>query len=122
MSLVCLYGKRIDKSNHQSSEFVENTSKIIDVYQKLPEKTLVIIGVSYALLDLAIKNVDLKNSIVIETGGMKGKREELTKEESLKTQARIKYKSYLFEYGMNYFQSYSTNQLFYSPNWKKILI
>ena len=127
-SLVYMVNELIKKSNHQSSEFVlENTSKIIDVYQKLPqEKTLVIIGVSYALLDLAKKNVDLKNAIVIETGGMKGKREELTKEDlHLKLKQGLNTNHIYSEYGMTELlsQSYSTkNQLFNAPNWKKILI
>ena len=44
-------------------------------------KTL-LIGVSFALLDFVEKNpVKLKNTIVMETGGMKGKREEMVREQ-----------------------------------------
>ena len=127
-SLVYMVKELIKKSNHQSSEFVlGNTNKIIDIYQKLPpEKTLVIIGVSYALLDLAKNNVDLKNAIVIETGGMKGRREELTKEDLHITLKEGLGTNHIYsEYGMTELlsQSYSTqNQVFNAPNWKRVLI
>jgi hypothetical protein len=44
-------------------------------------KKIVLFGVSYALLDLAETGFDLSEVLVIETGGMKGRRKELTKEE-----------------------------------------
>ena len=127
-SLVYMVKELIKKSNHQLSEFVlGKTNKIIDVYQKLPKnKTLVIIGVSYALLDLAKSNVNLKNAIVVETGGMKGKRKELTKEElHIKLKKGLNTNRIYSEYGMTELlsQSYSLkDQIFNTPNWKKIII
>lgn len=44
-------------------------------------KKIVLFGVSYALLDLAELNPDLSDVLVIETGGMKGRRREFSKEE-----------------------------------------
>ena len=44
-------------------------------------KKVVIIGVTYALLDLATNSVNLSEAIILETGGMKGRRKELPKEE-----------------------------------------
>ena len=44
---------------------------------------IILIGVSYALLDLCEKNYfDLSNWTIMETGGMKGRRKELTREEN----------------------------------------
>ena len=70
--------------------------------------------------------MDLKNAIVIETGGMKGKREELTKEDlHLKLKQGLNTNHIYSEYGMTELlsQSYSNkNGIFKSPPWKKILI
>jgi phenylacetate-coenzyme A ligase PaaK-like adenylate-forming protein len=87
-------------------------------------KKVVLFGVSYALLDLAERRPDLSDVLVIETGGMKGRRKELTKEElhnELKTAFGCDYIS--SEYGMSELlsQAYSNrNGLFDLPNWMQV--
>lgn len=87
----------------------------------------ILFGVSFALLDFAEKfKIDFPELIIMETGGMKGKREEMTKQEMheiLKTSFNVL--SIHSEYGMTELlsQSYSKgNGIFETPNWMKILI
>ena len=85
-----------------------------------------IFGVSYALLDLAEKGTDLSKAMIIETGGMKGRRAELTKEELHKELMNgLNVPLVSSEYGMTELlsQAYSNKEgLFTEPNWMKILI
>lgn len=91
------------------------------------------LGVTYALLDLAEKINDFKidknsfnNLIIMETGGMKGERKEMIKEEIhsiLKSSFGVE--TIHSEYGMTELlsQAYSKGDgLFYTPPWMKILI
>lgn len=88
-------------------------------------KEVVLFGVTYALLDLAEAGVKLPQAKIIETGGMKGRRKEISKEELhfiLKNQLEV---SHIFsEYGMCELlsQAYADGTDFYTPNWMKILI
>lgn len=87
-------------------------------------KEVVIFGVSYALLDLAEKGLDLSKATVVETGGMKGRRKEMTKEElhSVLSQG-LRCKSISSEYGMTELlsQAYSKeNQFFTLPSWMRV--
>tara|TARA_R110000737_G_scaffold109050_1_gene141934 strand:- start:445 stop:1413 length:969 start_codon:yes stop_codon:yes gene_type:complete len=90
------------------------------------EKKVVIFGVSYALLDLAEKGMNLSQATIIETGGMKGKRQEMSKEamhEMLKKGLNVSHIS--SEYGMTELlsQAYSKeNGLFSLPKWMKIIL
>ena len=86
-----------------------------------------LIGVTFALLDFAAnRELVLPQTIVMETGGMKGRREELTREEVhsiLKESLRVQ--QIHSEYGMTELlsQAYAkTDGLFQSPPWMKILI
>jgi hypothetical protein len=89
-------------------------------------KEVVIFGVSYALLDLAEQGFDLSAAKIIETGGMKGRRKELAKDqlhEQLKTKLGVQ--SVYSEYGMTELlsQAYSIGDgVFHCPPWMKILI
>jgi hypothetical protein len=89
-------------------------------------KKVVVFGVSYALLDLADAKIDLSQAQIIETGGMKGRRKEMTKEElhdSLKKGLGCDFIS--SEYGMTelFSQSYSNkNGVFSIPTWMDIKI
>lgn len=83
-SLVYMVNDLIQQSNQSLSGFLLNEpSSLVERYQAaiLQGKKVIIFGVSYALLDLAELNVDLSQAIIIETGGMKGRRKELTKAE-----------------------------------------
>jgi hypothetical protein len=83
--------------------------------------------VSYALLDLiALKQFRLKNTIVMETGGMKGRRREMVREELHKElKAGFGVDQIHSEYGMTELlsQAYSHgNGIFDCPPWMQVLI
>jgi hypothetical protein len=122
--------KLIDESKHSQSGFYLNDYAAlidtIDVLKQQKQKTL-LLGVSYALLDLAERNISLTNKfIVIETGGMKGKRKEMLKEElHAMLKEKLKIDAVYSEYGMTELlsQGYSLqNGLFQTPPWMRILI
>jgi hypothetical protein len=88
---------------------------------------VMLIGVTFALLDLAEKHpCDLSDVIIMETGGMKGRRHEMVREELhgiLKTAFNAR--SVHSEYGMTELlsQAYSCGEGLYStPPWMKVLI
>jgi len=90
-------------------------------------KKAILIGVSFALLDF-VENyqLELKNTIVMETGGMKGRKEEITREELHKILKKgLGVDEIHSEYGMTELlsQAYSKgNSRFETPNWMKVLI
>jgi len=116
-------------SNNNSGFFLNEWDKLEQVIRKnesLGIKTL-LIGVSFALLDLAEHfNMALKHTIIMETGGMKGKRKELTRAELHEVLKRnFGLKDIHSEYGMTELlsQAYAKqNGIFYTPPWMKILI
>ena len=86
-----------------------------------------LIGVTYALLDFAEKYpMQLRHTIVMETGGMKGRREEMTRQqvhEQLQNQLGVALLH--SEYGMTELlsQAYSKGDgIFHCPAWMKVLI
>lgn len=88
---------------------------------------VMLIGVTYALLDLAEKNPgDLSNVIIMETGGMKGRRHEMIREELHDVlKASFGVRSVHSEYGMTELlsQAYSKGEgLFRTPPWMKVLM
>ena len=129
-SLVFMVADLIEKSKKAESGFYldnmqELAEKLIEL-DKNGQKTL-LIGVSFALLDLIeIQKFNLKNTIIMETGGMKGRRKELVREE-LHTilQNGFGVTEIHSEYGMTELlsQGYSKgNGVFETPPWMKILI
>ena len=85
------------------------------------------LGVSFALLDLAEEHsTDLSGVIVMETGGMKGRRKELTRPELHSIlKEKLNVPSIHSEYGMTELlsQAYSKGDgIFYCPPWMKIMI
>lgn len=128
-SLVFMVDKLIQLSQSKLSGFMLNELESVKlIYSEAISsgKKVVIFGVSYALLDLAEKGTDLSHALIIETGGMKGRRAELTKEElhqELMNGLNVPFVS--SEYGMTELlsQAYSNKEgLFTEPNWMKILI
>jgi hypothetical protein len=128
-SLVYMVDKLIQETKNKLSGFYLNNYEdfILGYRQAIQEqKEIVIFGVSYALLDLAERNIDLSQARIIETGGMKGRRKECSKEElheALKQGLQLDYIS--SEYGMTelFSQSYSDkNGLFKLPNWMDVKI
>lgn len=85
-----------------------------------------LIGVSYALLDYAEKHpTSLEMVRIIETGGMKGRRREITRAELHQRLKKAFHVDQIFsEYGMTELlsQAYSQNGLFQFPKWAKVLI
>ena len=129
-SLVYMVDHLIKQSKHSSSGFYLNDFKKLDTVLKDLEhknqKTL-LIGVSFALMDFADAfPQQLKHTIVMETGGMKGRRVELIKSELhqyLKT--RLGVDNIHSEYGMTELlsQAYAIKDgLFQCPPWMKILV
>lgn len=87
----------------------------------------ILIGASYALLDFAHQySLPLKHTIVMETGGMKGRRKEITREELHATLKRSFQLEHIHaEYGMTELmsQAYSKGEgVFTTPPWMKIMI
>ncbi|MFA9290577.1 MAG: acyl transferase [Solirubrobacteraceae bacterium] len=100
--------------------------KLIELEAHQQTKIL-LIGVAFALIDFFSDfKIKLKNTIVMETGGMKGRKKELTRKELhnlLKQQSGLE--QIHSEYGMTELlsQCYSKeNEIFNTPNWMKILI
>ena len=129
-SLVYMVNTMIEKSNSPKSGFyLKDLEKLRDTIFELEskkEKTL-LIGVSYALLDL-IESYEFKleQTIIMETGGMKGNRKEMVKSELhsiLKKGFGVEHIH--GEYGMTEMlsQAYSKRDGFFSTaNWMKVLI
>ncbi len=127
-SLIYMVNHFIKESGNSLSGFVTENSLLENLkkYKESPAKKI-LIGVSYALWDLA-ENVhpDLGDFIVMETGGMKGKREELVRDELHQILKRgLNVKNVHSEYGMTELlsQAYSVGNGFFSgPDWFKILL
>jgi phenylacetate-coenzyme A ligase PaaK-like adenylate-forming protein len=128
-SLVYMVDELIKQSKHELSGFylddIESLLQAINIarQQGIP---VFLFGVSYALLDLADRRVDLTGVRVIETGGMKGRRKEMIKEE-LHAQLSEGFSIPVIssEYGMTELlsQAYSfENTIFQTPPWMKVLI
>ena len=129
-SLVYMVNKMIEQSKFPESRFyldeIDELKETILNLEKEKRKTI-LIGVSYALLDLIeYHKFDLKHTIIMETGGMKGKRKELIKSELHKLLKNgFGVNNIHSEYGMTELlsQAYSKkNGLFSTPPWMKILI
>jgi phenylacetate-coenzyme A ligase PaaK-like adenylate-forming protein len=129
-SLVYMVDNLIQRSLNPHSGFYKNNIKdIVPAIKNAKEEKqkILLIGVSFALLDMAEnKPLDLSGVIVMETGGMKGRRKELTRSE---LHSILKEKLNVFsihsEYGMTELlsQAYSKGDgIFYCPPWMKIII
>ena len=129
-SLVYMVNKLIERSEHPQSgfyldEYEKLASLIIDL-EKKQQKTL-LIGVTFALLDFAEQfPMSLQYTTILETGGMKGRRKEMIREELHGTlESAFKVPSIHSEYGMTELlsQAYSKGDgIFNTPPWMKILV
>lgn len=128
-SLIYMVDAFIKASKHPESDFyLNNLSELKNTLIRLDSegKKILLIGVSFALLDL-VENYqfNLKNTIIMETGGMKGRRKELIRQE-LHAQLKQGFgvETVHSEYGMTELlsQGYSKgNGIFNCPNWMRIL-
>lgn len=129
-SLVFMVDKLIQASRQPESGFyLHNYQQLAEVLAQLDKENrqVILFGVTYALLDFAAQYpMPLKQTQIIETGGMKGRSEELTRSEvhqRLKqafSQAQIQ-----SEYGMTelFSQAYAKQHgIFNSPPWMKLFI
>lgn len=129
-SLVYMMNLLIRKGAHRESGFYlhdhQNLRKKIEVLKSEGVK-IFLIGVTYALLDFYENNAfDDKDLIIVETGGMKGRRREMIREEVHNVLSRASGAGKIFsEYGMTELlsQAWSVGDgLFQTPPWMKILI
>jgi phenylacetate-coenzyme A ligase PaaK-like adenylate-forming protein len=129
-SLIYMVEDLIALSKHSDSGFyLHNHDELITKLLELDQsgQNVILIGVTYALLDLLEKQqFQLQNTIIMETGGMKGKRKEMIREE-LHEQLCVGFGVSMIhsEYGMTELlsQAYSLgNGVFECPSWMHILI
>jgi phenylacetate-coenzyme A ligase PaaK-like adenylate-forming protein len=128
-SLITMVDGLIKQSNCPESGFYLSSFK--ELAERLSQldkkgKKVLLLGVSFALLDMAEKYpLQLNNTIIMETGGMKGRRKEITREElhgRLKQAFNVE--KIHSEYGMAELlsQAYSTgNGKFQTPPWMKVM-
>lgn len=129
-SLVFMAKHLIEQSKHPKSGFyLDNYNELIKTLKELnnTNQKIILLGVTYALLDIVEQfPINLKQTIIMETGGMKGKRKELIREELHKILCKgFGVESIHSEYGMTELlsQAYSKGQgIFYTPPFMKILI
>lgn len=129
-SLVAMVDDLITESRHPKSGFYlyehETLYRTLQELEARGQKTL-LIGVTFALLDFAEKySLRLRHTIIMETGGMKGRRRELTRAElHAFLAARLGVASIHAEYGMTELlsQAYSPGGgLFTCPPWMRMLV
>ena len=128
-SLVYMADHLIKRSGHKDSGFYlydyDKLHQLLSSLEQDGQKTL-LIGVTYALLDFAAKYpLKLQHTIVMETGGMKGRQKEITRKELYqRLKESFGLKTVHSEYGMTELlsQAYAIDGNFKSPPWMKILL
>lgn len=129
-SLVFMVDELIGQTRHSQSGFYlyehERLCSTLKLMEAQNQKTL-FIGVSFALLDFAEQySLPLKHTVIMETGGMKGKKEEMVRDELHRVlRARFEVDTIHSEYGMTELlsQAYSKKDgIFQTPPWMKVFI
>ena len=129
-SLIYMVKDLIELSNNENSGFyLHNYDELISKLVELDNagQNVILIGVTYALLDLIEKQkFQLKNTIIMETGGKKGKRKEMIREELHEILCTgFGVQNIHSEYGMTELlsQAYSLGKgIFECPPWMQILV
>lgn len=129
-SLIYMVEDLIKKTqNSESGFYLHNHEELIEKLIRLDAtgQNVLLIGVTYALLDLIERqSFRLKNTLIMETGGMKGRRKEMIREELHEQLCKGFGISVIHsEYGMTELlsQAYSFgNGIFECPAWMQILI
>ena len=129
-SLIYMVKDLIELSNNAESGFyLHNHEELIEKLVSLDSagQNVILIGVTFALLDLIEqRKFQLKNTIIMVTGGMKGKRKEMIREELHEQLCEgFGVNAIHSEYGMTELlsQAYSLgNGVFECPSWMQILI
>jgi len=129
-SLIYMVEKLMQISNKKDNGFYLYNHR--DLFLKLTDlekqnKKTILIGVSFALLDFfEVFKIPLNNTTIIETGGMKGRKKEIIREELhsvIKKATGLK--EVHSEYGMTELlsQAYAKSEnKYFSPQWMKVLI
>ena len=126
-SLIAMVDDFIKKSNNpDSGYYLYNHEALIEKLRHRKGKTI-LIGVTFALLDLAENfSIDLHDVIIMETGGMKGQRQELLREEVHRILNQSFNTTHIHsEYGMTELlsQAYSKGKgIFKTPSSMQILL
>lgn len=129
-SLIYMVKSLIEKSDSSLSGFyLDDFNKLQGDLQKAKKtnKRIILLGVTFALLDfLEISKIDLEGHIVMETGGMKGRRKELIREELHEILCNgFNVEAIHSEYGMTelYSQAYSFGKgLYKTPGSMRVLL
>jgi phenylacetate-coenzyme A ligase PaaK-like adenylate-forming protein len=129
-SLVMMVDELIQQSaNSLSGFYLYDYDKLHSaiLHNEILKQPTILIGVTYALLDFAEKYpMQLRNTIIMETGGMKGRREEMTRQQvHEELQKKLGLSLVHSEYGMTELlsQAYSKGDgIFHCPAWMKVLI
>jgi hypothetical protein len=136
-SLVAMVRHWMQMNEQEEYFFLHDFKKLADCLDENSNQEILLIGISFALLDfveyinqnLKLKTPDIYRDLkltIIETGGMKGSRPEIAKEELVNIlqnsfpQAKI-----ISEYGMCelFSQAYSDTELWFNtPPWMKVLV
>jgi hypothetical protein len=128
-SLVYMADKLVQQSQHPRSGFYlydfDKLAQVLAQNEAEGQKTL-LLGVSFALLDFAAQHpMPLKNTLIMETGGMKGRRKELTRAAlHQELQTAFKVPQIHSEYGMTelFSQAYSKGGgMFACPPWMRVM-
>jgi hypothetical protein len=129
-SLIMMTEELIKQSGHSLSGFyLKDHEKLYHtlLHNEILQQPTLLIGVTFALLDFTESHtMHLSNTVVMETGGMKGRREEITRQEVHEIfQKKMGVRKIHSEYGMTEIlsQAYSRgNGIFKCPPWMKVLI
>ena len=129
-SLVFMAEELINLSRHPDSGFyLDQFDVLSDTLRRLEDRgqKTILLGVTFALLDFSeIYPAQLNHTLIMETGGMKGRKKEITREEvHAQLQKQFGVDSIHTEYGMTELlsQAYSTgNGMLVSPPWMKVIV
>lgn len=129
-SLVYMVEKLIEETNTgESGFFLRNYKQLSSqlMENERAKRKTILLGVTFGLLEFSEQfPISLNHTIVMETGGMKGMRKELTREEVSRVLKRCFSTSSIHsEYGMTELmsQAYSKEKgIFYSPPWMRFLV
>ncbi|HEU4471342.1 MAG TPA: acyl transferase [Flavisolibacter sp.] len=126
-SLVFMVDRLIQAGRHPDSGFyLDDLDRLHHTLERLEARRqpTLLIGVTYALLDFAAAYPQpLRHTILMETGGMKGRRKEITREELYHTMGEaFALKEVHSEYGMTELlsQAYAINGRYQCPPWMRI--
>ncbi len=125
-SLVSMVKSFMEYNKQSNNFFLYNHDELNEKLCSSTNKKFLLFGVSFALLDFAENHtINNNNLLIIETGGMKGRKKEITKEQVYQDlQDSFPNATIISEYGMTELlsQAYSNTQGIYStPPWMKVL-